>query len=220
MVLSLNQTDGGFVEQGKFDGYNLISDRKVWHSTSKYRRTIWQCNHKFKNAKKCQTPHLYEDVVKQTSFLEVFSSMLYNKDEILEGYKEIIDALTDTSKLDKESAKLNSECEVVVELLRRCVEENAHSALDQQEYQQRYLSLVERYEAAKDGLKKIDDKRLERNAKRDSIGTFIRTLEENDKLMSEFDEGLWITTVDTVVVYPEHEITFTFRDGLELDWKI
>ena len=113
-----------------------------------------------------------------------------------------------------------SECEVVVELLRRCVEENAHSALDQQEYQQRYLSLVERYEADKDGLKKIDDKRLERNAKRDSIGTFIRTLEENDKLMSEFDEGLWITTVDTVVVYPEHEITFTFRDGLELDWKI
>ncbi|HEX2937879.1 MAG TPA: zinc ribbon domain-containing protein [Ruminiclostridium sp.] len=23
---------------------------KVWHSTSKYRRTIWQCNGKFKNA--------------------------------------------------------------------------------------------------------------------------------------------------------------------------
>ncbi|MCE5286305.1 MAG: recombinase family protein, partial [Pelosinus sp.] len=29
---------------------------KVWHSTSKYRRTIWQCNHKFKNQEKCQTP--------------------------------------------------------------------------------------------------------------------------------------------------------------------
>jgi site-specific DNA recombinase len=28
---------------------------KVWHSTSKYRRTIWQCNHKFKNDKKCET---------------------------------------------------------------------------------------------------------------------------------------------------------------------
>jgi predicted transcriptional regulator len=25
---------------------------KVWHSTSKYRRTIWQCNRKFKNDKK------------------------------------------------------------------------------------------------------------------------------------------------------------------------
>jgi hypothetical protein len=26
---------------------------KVWHSTSKYRRTIWQCNHKFKGTEKC-----------------------------------------------------------------------------------------------------------------------------------------------------------------------
>ena len=42
---------------------------KVWHSTSKYRRTIWQCNHKFKNDKKCKTPHLYEDTLKDT-FLE------------------------------------------------------------------------------------------------------------------------------------------------------
>ena len=30
---------------------------KVWHSTSKYRRVIWQCNHKFKNGEKCTTPH-------------------------------------------------------------------------------------------------------------------------------------------------------------------
>ncbi len=29
---------------------------KVWHSTSKYRRVIWQCNSKFKNKNKCSTP--------------------------------------------------------------------------------------------------------------------------------------------------------------------
>ena len=129
--------------------------------------------------------------------------MLDNKDEIIEGYKEIFDALTDTSQLDRESAKLQSEFEVVVELLRKCVDENAHSALDQQEYQQRYISLVERYEAVKDGLRKIDDKILERNAKRESIGAFIRTLDESDAILTEFDEGLWIATVDAVVVHSE-----------------
>lgn len=30
---------------------------KVWHSNDKYRRTIFQCNGKFKNGKKCSTPH-------------------------------------------------------------------------------------------------------------------------------------------------------------------
>jgi site-specific DNA recombinase len=38
---------------------------KVWHSTSKYRRVIWQCNSKFKNGEKCNTPHLYEDDIKK-----------------------------------------------------------------------------------------------------------------------------------------------------------
>ena len=32
---------------------------KVWHSQDKYRRVIFQCNHKFKNDKKCWTPHLH-----------------------------------------------------------------------------------------------------------------------------------------------------------------
>ncbi len=47
--------------------------------------------------------------------------------------------------------------------------------------------------------------RLECNANRKSTGAFIRMLEENDKLMSEFEEGLWIATVDTVMVHSEHK---------------
>lgn len=35
---------------------------KVWHSNSKYKRTIGQCNSKFKE--KCQTPHFTEDEIK------------------------------------------------------------------------------------------------------------------------------------------------------------
>ncbi len=36
-------------------------------------------------------------------------------------------------------------------------------------------------------------------------------------LMDEFDEGLWIATVEAVVVYSEDEITFKFRDGMEFN---
>lgn len=42
---------------------------KVWHSNSKYKRTIWQCNAKFKGESKCATPHLYEQRIKEL-FLE------------------------------------------------------------------------------------------------------------------------------------------------------
>ena len=38
---------------------------KVWHSNDKYRRVIWQCNHKFDGGEKCTTPHLDEEKIKE-----------------------------------------------------------------------------------------------------------------------------------------------------------
>lgn len=189
---------------------------KVWHSTSKYRRTIWQCNNKFKNKERCQTPHLYEDKIKE-AFLEAFNSLIENRDELLQGYREIINALTDTVGLDREYEKFQSESEVVVEMLRKCVDENANSALDQQEYTQRYNALVQRYESAKHGLENINNKRLERSAKSESIEMFMQRLEQNDKLLVGFDEDIWNAVIEKVVVKSEHEMTFIFKDGLEVE---
>jgi len=192
---------------------------KVWHSTSKYRKMIWQCNSKFNNDEKCSTPHFYEDTLKQ-AFLDAFNSLLENKEEILQGYDAIIHGLTDTSKLDKESVKLQSEIEVVTELLQKCVEGNAQSALDQAEYEERYKALADCYENIKKGLLEINDKRLERSAKREGIVVFIKELEQREGLVAEFDGALWNATIEKVVVHSEYAITFTFKDGMEVDWKI
>lgn len=45
---------------------------KVWHSNSKYRRVVWQCNGKFSNEEKCSTPHLLEEDIK-ARFLAAFN---------------------------------------------------------------------------------------------------------------------------------------------------
>lgn len=192
---------------------------KVWHSTSKYRRVIWQCNSKFKNSENCSTPHLYEDKIKQ-AFVEAFNSLIENKEEILKGYEEIIQALTDTSKLDKESNKLKREMEIVTEMLRKCLEENAHSALNQAEYEERYKALAARYESIKKYIEGINEKWLERSAKKENIEMFIKELESRGSLITEFDEELWLGTVEKVIVNTEEKITFVFKDGMELEWDI
>lgn len=192
---------------------------KVWHSTSKYRRVIWQCNSKFKNDDKCKTPHIYEENLKQ-AFLDAFNSLIENKKEILAGYEEIIKALTDTSKLDKESTKLQSELDIVTEMLRKCVEENAHSALDQADYEERYKALAERYENIKKGIVEINDKRLERSVKRENIRKFLKILEKSPTILIEFDDELWNAVIEIVKVNSEREITFVFKDGFELQWNI
>ncbi|WP_326975582.1 recombinase family protein [Caproicibacter sp. BJN0012] len=109
---------------------------KVWHSKDKYRRTVWQCNNKVANGTCCSTPYLSEELL-QRAFVEAFNRVIENKDQIVEDFDSIIAVLVDTTALDKESVRLRDECAVVMELIRKCVEENAHSAMDQDEYQER-----------------------------------------------------------------------------------
>lgn len=55
---------------------------KVWHSTDKYRRVIWQCNRKFKRGEeRCGTPHLTEEEIKAA----IISAENKRIDETAEG---------------------------------------------------------------------------------------------------------------------------------------
>ncbi|AHM57697.1 resolvase domain (plasmid) [Peptoclostridium acidaminophilum DSM 3953] len=192
---------------------------KVWHSTTKYRRTIWQCNHKFKNDRRCKTPHLYEDKIKEV-FVEAFNEIINNKDEFLQCYEDMTKALTDTSTLDREIAKSQEELEIVAELLRKCVQENANSVLNQEEYQQRYSDLYQRYDNEQKRIAEINDKRREHNGKRESIMEFICRLEQSKTLLTEFDEGLWNATVEAIKVHSENNVSLIFKDGTELELNI
>lgn len=51
---------------------------------------------------------------------------------------------------------------VVMELLDKCVEENAHNALHQIEHEERYSALAGHYENIKNGIVEINEKCLNR----------------------------------------------------------
>lgn len=108
---------------------------KLWHSTSKYRRKIWQCNHKYQGGERCRTPHLYESQLEEI-FLSAFNQRLQNKDEILKTYTEIIRQLTDTQPLEIEFARIEHEMLEQETLFEHLVHKNA--MLDQTDYQRQH----------------------------------------------------------------------------------
>lgn len=188
---------------------------KVWHSNSQYRRVIWQCNEK-NRGQHCSTPHLTEEEIKR-AFLAAFNGLLNEREEILAAYNEVIEALTDTTDLDAEHERLEQETEVVLELIRKCIDENARKAQDQEEYQRRYIGYCERFETARNRLAVIEDTCLERTAKRAKIQMFIERLEKCSELVSDFDEELWYSTVDSVTVYEGKRMVFNFRNGQQVE---
>ena len=91
-------------------------------------------------------------------------------------------------------------------LIRKAIEDNAQKAMDQQEYEKKYTALCERYETARQRLAEIDELCLERRAKRTKISMFLDTLNNQSELVTEFDEELWYSTVDSVTVYKDMRI--------------
>jgi DNA invertase Pin-like site-specific DNA recombinase len=62
---------------------------KLWHSTSIYRRTVWRCNHKYKDGCKCHSPHLYEATI-QKAFINTFNRLCLERERLKKDYAEIV----------------------------------------------------------------------------------------------------------------------------------
>ena len=185
---------------------------KVWHSNDKYRKVIYQCNHKFKGQKKCKTPHLDEETIKRT-FISALNKLISCRNEIFENLETVKKVIFDTTDLDAELTELQGEMTVIAEMIQKCVDENARTKVDQDDYRKRYEGLVTRFETAKARLTEVTDLCKDKMVRREMTESFIAELRKQNELVSEFDERLWHTLLDHATVYNEKDVGFTFKDG-------
>lgn len=142
--------------------------------------------------------------------------MLGDKGRILEDCRLMQDTLTDYAGIDKNIAELERETEAVAELIKSGIAENAQTALRQNEYNVRYNELVQQYNMMTANLESLRKAKVDRESKADAIGEFIFRIQELDAL-TEFDEKLWLTTIDKVSVHHDGRMTFKFQGGTEVD---
>ena len=152
--------------------------------------------------------------------MDAFNSLITDRESVFAAYDDIIADLTDNTALEQEAQSIQSECNVVLELMRQAVAENAQTALDQADYQRQYDDLVMRYENVKKHLAEIDAQITGRGVKHKNIEVFMLTLRAQKHLLTEFDENLWNATVDCLIVRSDTEFTLRFKDGTELPWKV
>ena len=184
---------------------------KVWHSNDQYRRVIWQCNAKFRNAEKCTTPHLTEEQIKGV-FVTAMNRLIADKNDVLTDCRLIMRQLTDCTEIDAELEKVQEERSVLEELLRRLIEQNAREPMDQEEYNSRYKSLDERYQHCMDRFGQLTSEKQHRLRVKDDMKHFINTLKRSD-LITEFTPESWHTLVESITVHAKDDIRITFRNG-------
>ena len=211
----------------RYSGQSILSARvvcgdcgdyfgpKVWHSNSKYRRVVWRCNSKFEDGHTCNTPTLNEDDVK-VRFLNAVNSLIKDRAALIEDLRVMQNALTNCDAIEAQIADFTTDMDVLVEAIRKHITENATTALDQEEYEAKYNSLMRRYEYAKKRHDELVRQRTERENKAMLIGGFMFAMMERDQPLVEFDDHLWLVTIDYVTAYHDGRLVFKFKNGLEI----
>lgn len=186
---------------------------KVWHSNDAYRKVIWQCNHKFEG-EKCGTPTLTEDKIKEL-FLRAANKVVDQKEQFIAIYEQVLMKSLDTTALESELSELEAEINIAAELIEDCINENAHVALNQTEYQKRYDALVARFDKAKGRQTEVTDLIAERKARKHQIESYLNELRGREPL-TEFRDTDWLAMVDYITVHSKKDIRVTFKDGTEI----
>lgn len=188
---------------------------KVWHSTSKYRRVIWQCNHKFSNGEKCTTPHLYEDEIRK-GFVKVCKQVFTDKAEFIASCREIVALLSDCTALDAKIEEAYTSLDDLTTAMQEFIKENAMHPQDEDFYSNRLAEYDMQKSEAEKRLNELQSQKAARLSRKELLDGLIRSMEESDEIVTGFDENLWRLMVEKVVVGTDGKLTFTLRNGTEV----
>jgi len=106
--------------------------------------------------------------------------------------------------------------EVVTELMKQAIAQNASMAMDQEEYAARYNALAERYQNAADRYKAIETKCASHTSQRKKLMTFTKQLVNCSEKVTEFTPSMWNAMVEKVAVNTDGTLHFTFKNGTVL----
>ena len=189
---------------------------KVWHSTSKYRRVIWQCNHKFQNGEKCCTPHLYEDDLKE-KFVIACGKISENKEDFLTSCRQIRDILSDCTALDE---KISAQYQYLNDLtvaMQNFIKENALHPQSDDFYNKKMAEYEKQKSEGEKVLRSLQNKKASRLSRKELLDGMLKQLTEQDLTITAFDEKLWRIMVENVTVGTDGELTFLFRNDMKIE---
>lgn len=188
---------------------------KVWHSNSKFKKSILQCNRKFDKGKdRCQTPHLAEDEVKEM-FVRAYNVTMKDKTKVIEDTEAVIEMLTSTDDIDRRISSLTSEIEIVSELVKKLIRENSSAAQSQEDYKAKYNELSLRYDEAKKALEEAMQDKTYKQGQGIKLQSFLESLKQIESVLDEWNEELWMIMVEKAIVHRDKSITFKFYNGKE-----
>ena len=163
----------------------------------------------------CNSPIVTETGLK-TKFVEAINVIVDERELVLERCRCLYENFMDTSALDDEIEEHIRECEIIAELSRKLVEENARKEMDQDTFMRKYGSYSSKYEGESAKVEQLKAVRSEHLQKAEAVSAFMFEIHEQEQFIEDFSEKLWLATIDTVKVQHDGRLVFRFKNGMEV----
>ena len=139
-----------------------------------------------------------------------------NRSTVLADCELIRQTLCDATALNTEMQQEQDEMAVVSELMRAHIKKNASVAQLQEAYALETERIENRYNAALEHYNALESEKEKRVLKSKELTAFIKMLKNQPLIVTEWDERLWITLLDTATVQRDGRIVFRFKSGVEI----
>ena len=193
--------------------------RKLWHSTDKYKKFIYQCNHKFfKGKDKCTTPNLTVEMLK-AAFLKAYNQLIRNKEDIIEVAEDIAAVQFDTTSIKNRKQELEEELNDQKTLIDNLVKAQNTKPMPQEDFLRKYNRYTEKFSEIK---KTIESLRKEEELMFGKSVIFKNKIEELKKTneISEFNDIIFTAYVERIVVHNDGTLEFKFTTWQVISTKM
>ena len=148
--------------------------------------------------------------------MEPFNEIYDDRDLVIECCRTLLDKYLDTADLDSEIDEAINRCDVIKGLNEKLIDENASQPMDQDAFQKKYDSYVAEYEKERQHVEELKRAKSEKNGKANQISAFMFEIHERESVIEDFDERLWITSIEKVTVNHDGSMVFSFKNGMEV----
>ena len=195
--------------------------RRRWHSSSKYKKTIWQCVKSTKDGKRfCPDSKGIPEQVIEEAFIESYKMLCAdNKDVLDEFISRVEKTLSEDSAKDK-VLKLQKSADNLQVKRKKLLENYLEGIVAQDIYEETDVGYERKLSDIKANLAMLEQQMQDEVSLKRRIADFKKALSKNG-VLEEFDRGIFESIIEKVIVggYDEdgnkdpYKITFIYKTG-------
>ena len=152
--------------------------------------------------------------------MSAVSKLTADRQDLIDTCNRLKNELADTTLLDEQSSALLDESNLLTEMIKKLIEQNASTAMNQEEYARKYNDYAARFEKATAEYEKLQKQKLRRLHQSDILETFAFEIISLPDLRIEFSDRLWLNLIDRATVYGDEKIVFKFKNGAEVEEEL